>query len=111
MIKTHNAIQGQTNPLSTGQTVKVVWLDGSSEQIKLNCKTSPACAAPVQGTQQLADTGGGDGGGYAGGGDAGGGGGLSGTPYENCMSGTTTGCVAVGESETQCQTFSVLECP
>lgn len=113
IIRFHNETPNQSKPISLGQEVKIVWQDGSSERVKLKCLSSPACAEPVDGTQQPAPGSSGSGGGpYDDGGGYGpGDGGLGGTPYENCMVDRETGCVAVGESENQCHTFSVLNCP
>jgi hypothetical protein len=108
IIRLHNETPGQNNPVSTGQDVKIVWQDGSSETIKFKCSISPSCAAPVDGTQEPASgsSGSGPGGypddpGYVGGDN----------PFSDCFSETVTGCVSVGDGPMQCETYNVLNCP
>ncbi len=114
MIGVYNQLPTQQSSVKVGQEIKIVWQDGSSERFKVLSFFSPAAGVePVDGTQQPAPGNSGSGGGpYDDGGGYGpGDGGLGGTPYENCMVDRETGCVAVGESENECHTFSVLNCP
>jgi hypothetical protein len=107
IIRLHNETPGQNSPINTGQDVKIIWQDGSSEKIKFRCNISPSCATPVDGTQEPPNSGGGGPGGYAG--DFGSGGGDN--PFADCFSDTSTGCVSVGDGPMQCETYTVLNCP
>lgn len=62
IVRMHNETPAQSKPIQLGSTFKVVWQDGSSEQVKYQCNTSPAvCAKPVPGTQQAPSSGSGGG--------------------------------------------------
>lgn len=115
MIRTHNYALGQTNPVSVNSKVKIVWQDGSSEDVMLNCVSSPACAQPVPGTQQTSSS-------VVGGGGvldptlSGGAlgvvsGALGGGQFANCYQTTQRVGVDVGEEGMKWTTVNVLKCP
>lgn len=109
MIVTYNRTVPESARITLGETIRVAWQDGSAEQIRFRCSSSPACAQIVEGTQVDAWDGSADGGGD----DAGGTytGWAGGDPYDQCTTDVVNACVAIGEGEWSCENVSVLDCP
>ena len=110
MIGIYNRTVPEVIRIRLDQTIRVAWQDGTSEQIKFVCSTSPACARIVEGTQVDAGGSAGDGGsGDGGSGDYSGW--VGGDPYDQCTSDVVNACVAIGDGEWRCENVSILDCP
>ena len=110
MIGVYNRTVPEAIQIRIDQTIRVAWQDGTSEQIKLVCATSPVCARIVEGTQVDAGGSAGDGGSEVGG-TGGYSGWAGGNPYDQCTSDVVNACVAIADGEWRCENVSILDCP